>query len=122
MGDDTIRIDDRHLRPAPRRARRHAGLYAIELCQIVFMTGGLSDTRPEFGLIRHPAIMSNEVAARQLRERPADRDCTREISKAARRRDHGKDKVIDAGDGQPVRADGKLHPRKIGGGCCHVRL
>ncbi|WP_162939865.1 hypothetical protein [Neorhizobium sp. NCHU2750] len=107
---------------AARRVRRHARPHAVQFRQIAFVTSRLGNARSKLVLVGHPAVVSDEIGTGQFYKRPADKDRTREIGKAIRRGDHAEDQIIDAGDGQAVRAFGKLHPRKIGGGCCHVRL
>lgn len=99
MGDDALGIDDRHLRTAPGRARRHAGLHAIKRSQITLVPGRLDNTHPKLGLVGHAAIVPDEIGARQLSEWPTNERRAREKSRAAVRCDHGEDQVTDAGDG-----------------------
>ena len=83
VGDDALGVNDRHLRSAPWCAYRHAGLHAVQLGQIAFVTSGLGDARTEFRFIRHPAVMPDEICPRQIGEWPTDRTGACKERKAA---------------------------------------
>ena len=83
MSDDALCVHDRHLRSAPWCAGRHAGLHAVQLGQIAFVTSGLGDACPELGFIGNPAVMPDEIYPRQVCEWPTDRTGTCNKGKAA---------------------------------------
>src|SRR3546814_10998761 len=95
---DVCSSDLRHLRSAPWCAGRHASLHAVQLGQITFMTSSLGDARTEFRFIGNPAVMPDEICARQICQRPTHGNGTRKEREAAGVCDHGQDQVIKSSE------------------------
>ncbi len=77
-----------------------------------FPAPDLHSRRLSFGRRRNlPGQGNRDAAARHRRKRPTDSDSTHETGKGAGCRDYFQHQITNAGNGQNIRAAGKLHPR-----------